>query len=36
MRKNSTILDSFAQWWFGVDFTPKRKKRRKKRGKTNK
>ena len=29
-------MDSFAQWWFGVDFTPKRKKRRKKRGKTNK
>ena len=30
------MMDSFAQWWFGVDFTPKRKKRRKKRGKTNK
>lgn len=39
MSKNKTILDSFAQWWFG-DISNKdhstKKKRRKKRGKTNK
>ena len=36
MAKTRTMLDSFAQWWFGDDFNPKRKKRRKKRGKANK
>ncbi len=36
MAKPKTMLDSFAQWWFGEDFTPKKRKRRKKRAKTNK
>ena len=36
MRKANTMMDSFAQWWFGVDIKPKRRIRRKKRVKTNK
>ena len=36
MRKHGTLLESFSQWWFGVEMKPKAKKRRKKRAKTNK
>ena len=36
MRKAKTMIDSFNQWWFGVEMKPKAKKRRKKRAKTNK
>ena len=36
MRKANTMMDSFSQWWFGVDVKPKRRRRRKRRAKTNK